>query len=66
MALCTTEEAVGVRNQICKDVSRETFLKLISTPSTPKGKQRLLNRADLQVLVTNNKRPHKKVSEKKA
>ena len=64
MALCTTGEAVSVRNQIRKQVSRETFLKLISIPFTPKGKQRPLNKTDLQVLVMNTKRPHKKVSKK--
>ena len=63
MALSNTGEAVGIRNQIHKQVSTETFLKLISIPSTSKGKQKPLNRADLQVLVINTTRPHKKVFE---
>ena len=53
MAQRTAGETVSVRNQIRKQVSREKFSKLISIPSTPKGKQRPLNRADLRVLVMN-------------
>ena len=61
MALCTTGEAVSVRNQIRKQLSRNFHPCYFQKPSqvSPEG-------SDLQVHVVNTKRTHKVVSDKRS